>query len=138
MILHKSLQIRLGIDKGFIFPLEPVHGDGPLAEKQSQCRITHGGIRSIGFDGLNEFIVTTLGKDGIDTGFCQLDLFSDPASLEKEKALERAMVEVRKRFGMNAIVKGMNLEEGATTIERNRQIGGHKAGGSEVAPEKGK
>ena len=73
-----------------------------------------------------------------DTGFCQLDLFSDPASLEKEKALERAMVEVRKRFGMNAIVKGMNLEEGATTIERNRQIGGHKAGGSEVAPEKGK
>ena len=38
------------------------------------------------------------------------------------------MVEVRRRFGMNAIVKGMNLEKGATTIERNRQIGGHKAG----------
>ena len=63
-----------------------------------------------------------------DGGPVQLELFSDPAALEKEKALGRAMVEVRRRFGMNAIVKGMNLEKGATTIERNRQIGGHKAG----------
>jgi len=38
------------------------------------------------------------------------------------------MIDVRRRFGMNAIVKGMNLEAGATTIERNQQIGGHRAG----------
>jgi DNA polymerase V len=36
------------------------------------------------------------------------------------------MLSIKKRYGKNAILKGMNLEEGATTIERNRQIGGHK------------
>ena len=45
------------------------------------------------------------------------------------------MLDVRHRFGMNAIVKGMNLLEGATTIERNTQIGGHRAGGA--LPEQG-
>ena len=38
------------------------------------------------------------------------------------------MLEVRRKFGMNALVKGMNLLEGATTIQRNTQIGGHRAG----------
>ncbi|MDO4478596.1 MAG: DNA methylase [Lachnospiraceae bacterium] len=47
--------------------------------------------------------------------------------LEKEKRLQQAAVELKKRFGKNAVLKGMNLEEGATTIMRNNQIGGHKA-----------
>ena len=37
------------------------------------------------------------------------------------------MLDIKKKFGKNAILKGMNLEEGATTIDRNKQIGGHKA-----------
>jgi DNA polymerase V len=37
------------------------------------------------------------------------------------------MLSIQKKFGKNAIVKGMNLEDGATTMERNQQIGGHKA-----------
>ena len=68
----------------------------------------------------------------------QLDLFTDYEALEKERAaakeaeerekrMQKAVLEIRKRFGSNAIVKGMNLEEGATAMERNRQIGGHKA-----------
>ena len=38
------------------------------------------------------------------------------------------MIDIKKKFGKNAILKGMNLEEGAKTMERNRQIGGHKSG----------
>ena len=68
----------------------------------------------------------------------QLDLFTDyealekereaeAARLEKERKLQEAMISVKKKYGKNAILKGMNLQEGATTIERNRQIGGHKA-----------
>lgn len=68
----------------------------------------------------------------------QLDLFTDYAvleeqkkkekeALEREKKMQQAMVDIRKRFGKNAILKGMNLEEGATARERNSQIGGHKA-----------
>ncbi|MDE6607798.1 MAG: DNA methylase, partial [Lachnospiraceae bacterium] len=70
--------------------------------------------------------------------FEQLDLFTDYAALEseqkaetemlaKERKLQEAMLSVKKKYGKNAILKGMNLQEGATTIERNRQIGGHKA-----------
>ena len=70
--------------------------------------------------------------------FEQLDLFTDydaltkereeeNAKLEKERKLQEAMLSVKKRYGKNAMLKGMNLLDGATTMERNRQIGGHKA-----------
>lgn len=68
----------------------------------------------------------------------QLDLFTDYAALEREqkeeeerlsreRRLQEAMLSVKRKYGKNAIFKGMNLQEGATTMERNRQIGGHKA-----------
>jgi DNA polymerase V len=41
--------------------------------------------------------------------------------------MQKAMIGLKKRFGKNAVIKGMNLEEGATAKERNQQIGGHKA-----------
>ena len=47
--------------------------------------------------------------------------------LENEKKAQKAILEIKKKYGKNAILKGMNLESGATTIERNNQIGGHKA-----------
>lgn len=46
---------------------------------------------------------------------------------EREKAAQKMIIEIHKKFGKNAIMKGMNLEEGATSMERNRQIGGHRA-----------
>ncbi|MEG0756239.1 MAG: DNA methylase [Oscillospiraceae bacterium] len=68
----------------------------------------------------------------------QLDLFTDyavqqekrqreAADLEREKRMQHAMLEIQEKFGRNAILKGSNLQEGATTIQRNGQIGGHKA-----------
>lgn len=70
--------------------------------------------------------------------FEQLDLFTDYEALEKkqqeedaklarEKQLQQAMLDIKKKYGKNAILKGMNLEEGAMSKERNQQIGGHKA-----------
>lgn len=70
--------------------------------------------------------------------FEQLDLFTDyaatqakkedeEAELAREKKMQQAMLEIKKKYGKNAILKGMNLEEGAATIARNKQIGGHKA-----------
>ena len=58
--------------------------------------------------------------------FEQLNLFTDYADLEREKKRQKAVLGIKKRFGKNAIIKGMNLEKGATTLERNKQIGGHK------------
>jgi DNA polymerase V len=55
------------------------------------------------------------------------DLFTDVQKQEREKKRLKAELLIKKRFGKNAIVKGMDLQEGATTIERNGQIGGHRA-----------
>ena len=68
----------------------------------------------------------------IDEAYQQYDLFIDPAELERERKMQRAMIDIKKKFGKNAILKGMNLEEGATTMERNQQTGGHKSGGTVV------
>lgn len=57
----------------------------------------------------------------------QLDLFSDVTSDKKERALQEAMLSIKKKYGKNAILKGTNLEEGATARDRNQQIGGHRA-----------
>ena len=46
---------------------------------------------------------------------------------KKEDSLQKARLEIMRKFGKNAILKGTDLEEGATTIDRNSQIGGHKA-----------
>lgn len=55
------------------------------------------------------------------------DLFSDVEKIEREKKMQQAALSIKKRFGKNAIFKGMDLQEGATTRERNEQIGGHHA-----------
>ena len=52
---------------------------------------------------------------------------AEQAALEREKKAQKAIIELRKKYGKNAVLKGMNLQEGATARERNRQIGGHKA-----------
>ena len=68
----------------------------------------------------------------------QLDLFADyaaqrkkqeeeEAALDREKRMQESMLSIKKKFGKNAVLKGMNLQEGATAKDRNEQIGGHKA-----------
>lgn len=68
----------------------------------------------------------------------QLDLFTnyeelekqreeENAALERERKMQQAVLSIKKKFGKNSILKGMNLQEGATAKDRNQQIGGHKA-----------
>jgi len=61
-----------------------------------------------------------------DSGCYQPDFFTDDCSLEKERKIQAAMLSVRRRFGANAVFRGFNLVEGATALERNGQIGGHR------------
>ena len=74
----------------------------------------------------------------VGQSFEQLDLFTDYAALEvkkkevqeernREKSVQKAVLDIKKKYGKNAVLKGMNLIEGATAVARNRQIGGHKA-----------
>ena len=61
-------------------------------------------------------------------GDIQLSLFEDLSQDEKDKDLQTAVLEIKERYGKNAILKGMNYDKAGTTIERNMQIGGHKSG----------
>lgn len=75
-------------------------------------------IRSIniGFGGLT-------GEE--NSGF---DLFMDPAAEEKEKNMQQAIINIKQRFGKNALIKAMSLEKKATGIRRNQMVGGHNGG----------
>ncbi len=55
------------------------------------------------------------------------DLFTDPNEVIKERKLEQTINSLKTKFGKNSIIKAMNLDEGATTIKRNKLIGGHNA-----------
>ena len=72
------------------------------------------------------------------TVYEQLDIFTDYDALQKKKAaeeqsekkekdLQQAVMNIEEKYGKNAILKGMNLEDGATSISRNKQVGGHRA-----------
>ncbi len=64
----------------------------------------------------------------VDECFEQYSLFVDPSVMERDKSLSKSLNALHAKFGKNSVLKGMNLEEAATTIERNGQIGGHKSG----------
>ena len=75
---------------------------------------------------IHRFTVTF--NNVVDEVYKQYDLFTNLEDVEKEYKMQKAMLDIKDKFGKNAILKGMNLQEGATTRERNRQIGGHKSG----------
>lgn len=58
----------------------------------------------------------------------QYDLFTDYAVIRRDRKMQKATLEIKRRFGRNAIVRGMDLQEAGTAMERNKQIGGHKSG----------
>ena len=61
-----------------------------------------------------------------DEGFYQMNLFIDYGALAREKRLQTALGEIRTRYGNNSVFRGNNLLEGATQLERNALIGGHR------------
>ncbi len=125
------------------------HGTANLSRKTASSRlitdavtklyekITNGSllIRRITLTANN--IVAESSVDG-ENSFEQLDFFTDyeekermrrqeEQCLEREKKRQRAILDIKRKFGKNAIIKGMSLQEGATARSRNDQIGGHKA-----------
>lgn len=73
-------------------------------------------------------------SEATGSSFEQLDLFTDykqldaeRKSLEREKSKQKALLEIKRKYGKNAVIKGMDLQDGATAIDRNKQVGGHKA-----------
>ena len=129
---------------------KPVHGSQNLGRHVASSERIIAAVREI-FDRIadetllmrrfNVAVMNLLTADEVkakESAPEQLDLFTDyaakdtaraeeDAALEKESRRQKALLDIRDKYGKNAVVKGLNLKEGATAIERNAQIGGHKA-----------
>lgn len=135
---YKSLEVCPGYDGpvsiDFYGRLHPKHSNGTVKMKtrtNSVATVTEALLPSFDQKTDHRLLYRRLGVCAgnveEDDGIFQMNLFVDYDQLEREKRIQRAMIEVRQRYGANAVFKGMNLLEGATTLERNQQIGGHKA-----------
>jgi len=134
-LLTKQVVLTLGSNKGYL------HGSCNLDEWTSSSNRLIVAMLSI-YDKLMgpEDLVRRVGVAACNVICCsqlkdvprQLELFADYEEEnrveEKERKVQKASLAIREKFGKNAILKGMNLEKGGTTIERNMQIGGHRAG----------
>lgn len=125
-------RLSLGVGYSHLYAQSPTGGYANLPTATSSAYI----IRS----SLFEIFCKTVKRDipirridicfdsVFDNSFSQATLFMDVDNMEKERKIQKAVIEIRERFGSNAILKGTDLQKGATAIERNMQIGGHKSG----------
>ena len=112
---------------------KPAHGSVNLGRKTSSTHLITEAVLGL-FDRIvnPKFFVRRLGVAAAnvtkeDNEVEQLELFGDSFDKAKERRQQEAILQIRRKFGKNAILKGINFEEGATAMERNKQIGGHKA-----------
>ena len=127
---------------------KPAHGTYRLEQKTSSTKLIMNGFLKL-YDAIVDkqlwirkinICVGNL-SDGTEreqeNQYEQIDLFTDYREIEqnqkeekqkmqKEKKIQKTIINLKNKYGKNVILKGMNLQEGATTIERNAQIGGHK------------
>ena len=132
--LEENPEYRGPVTLDFYGRLHPVHAGGTVRFRPET------GSRSVILEGLERAfrekvdpsllarrIGIALCDPREDTAALQTDLFTDPEEQEKETRLQEMLAGVWGRYGRNALIRGMNLLEGATAMERNRQIGGHRA-----------
>lgn len=110
---------------------KPAHGTAALGRYTSSLTVIADAVMKL-FDRITNPNLTfkrlnIVANDVLDASYDQPDIFTDVQKEEKEKKRLKAELLIKKRFGKNAIIKGMDLQEGATTVERNGQIGGHRA-----------
>lgn len=129
-LMTKSITLHIGYSNQL--HMNPAHGTVSLDEETNADRIILPAIASLYERIANPNFpirrVTLSCNNVIPEEYHQYSFFLDAAELERNRKMQKAVLEIKNKFGKNAILKGMNLEEGAMTRERNHQIGGHKSG----------
>lgn len=129
-LVTKSITLMLGYNKHY--GAESSNGTVKLADATSSARIIMPAVEKLYLDIVRRDVpihrINMSFNNVVEEAYEQYGLFVDPGELERERKMQRAMIDIKKKFGKNAILRGMDLEEGATTMERNAQIGGHRSG----------
>ena len=132
MIKEKVIAGEVGIYVGYSFgTIAPTGGTLRMTERTASFSLIRDYVYRI-FDEttVRGVPIRRLGINftGIAGEECEgYDFFTDREKVEKEKRAEKAVIEIKSKMGKNAILRAMDLEKGATTVERNGMIGGHKA-----------
>ena len=113
---------------------KPAHGSVNLGRQTSSTALIMKAVGDL-FDRIVDkrllvrrmYVVANHIVNESDAAPVQMNLFEESRDDGKERSRQEAIIEIRRKFGKNAILKGMNFEEGATAKDRNKQIGGHKA-----------
>ena len=129
-LVTKSVTLHVGYDNRL--NATPAHGTTQLPDETSADILIIPAVEAL----YERIIDSTLTIKRVNITFNnvvpeeyhQYNFFADAESLEKNRKLQEAVISIKHKFGKNAILKGMNLEEHATTRERNQQIGGHRSG----------
>lgn len=129
-LVTKSITLHVGYSNSLNLP--PAHGTTSLTDETNADILILPAVTSLYERIVNRrFPVRRVNlsfNQVIPEEYIQCRLFDATEQLEKHRKIQQAVIDIKKRFGKNAILKGMNLQEKAMTPERNRQIGGHKSG----------
>ena len=132
LVKQHKITDHIALSLGFSFNVErrPLSVSEKLTVTTSSNRILTEAMMGL-FDRIADpslyYRRVTLSFDNLkDEEMEQMDLFTDPQVMAKDRKLQQAALDIKERYGKNALLKGMNLEEAGTTIERNGQVGGHR------------
>lgn len=129
-LVTKSITLMLGYNKHY--GAEYSNGTVKLGDATSSARIIMPAVEKLYLEIVRRDVpihrINMSFNNVVEEAYEQYGLFVDPGELERERKMQKAMIDIKKKFGKNAILRGMDLEEGATTMERNAQIGGHRSG----------
>ena len=126
-----SITLHIGYERSGRGNPQPAHGTANLGTPTASSQKIRQAVLALYDQIIDPELsirrITITANRVVPDSYQQYDLFSDPGQLEKEKNLQRITLEIKKKYGKNAIFKGTSLQDGATARERNRQIGGHRA-----------
>ena len=129
-MVTKSITMQVGYTNHL--KLEPVHGTAALSTETNSDHIIRPAVEALYKRIVNpqyQIRRVNISCNNVrPEKYRQITLFDDTAQLEKSHKVQSAVLDIKQKYGKNAILKAMNLEQAATTRERNRQIGGHKSG----------
>ena len=129
-VVTKSITLHVGYANHL--KLEPAHGTAALSTETNSDHIIRPAVEALYKRIVNPQYqirrVNMTCNNVRSEKYRQITLFEDTAQLEKSHKVQSAVLDIKQKYGKNAILKAMNLEQAATTRERNRQIGGHKSG----------
>ena len=129
-LITKSITLHIGYSNQL--HMNPAHGTAGLSEETNADMLILPAVTALYEQIVNPLFpirrVTISCNNVIPEEYHQYSFFSDATELARNHKMQKTVLEIKSKFGKDAIFKGMNLEEGATTRERNHQIGGHKSG----------